>query len=84
MRHSFYSYSEINCNLSRKRRFYTIILPLSDIALEKQCIELCEKQNLPWKDVNAISNEYIVHKHTLRDRTEVIAERNEQLKRKQR
>ena len=36
------------------------------------------------KDVNATSNEFIIHKHTLRDRTEVIAERNEQLKRKQR
>jgi len=48
-------------------------------------MELCQKQNLPWKDVNASSNEYIVHKHRLRDRTEVITERNEQLqKRKQR
>ncbi|MGR4030333.1 DUF309 domain-containing protein, partial [Bacillus sp. ZZQ-131] len=53
--------------------------------LEKQCIELCKKQNLSWKDLNAIPSEYIIHKHTLRDRTEVITERNEQLqKRKQR
>ena len=37
------------------------------------------------ENVNATSNEFIIHKHTLRDRTEVIAERNEQLqKRKQR
>lgn len=72
-------------SIQKKEGFTPLFLPLSDIALEKQCIELCEKQNLPWKDVNAISNEYIVHKHTLRDRTEVIAERNEQLqKRKQR
>ena len=84
MRHSFYSYSEINCNLSRKRRFYTIILPLSDIALEKQCIELCEKQNLPWKDVNAISNEYIVHKHTLRIEQKSSLNETNNYKRKQR
>ena len=42
------------------------------------------KQNLSWKDLNAIPGEYIINKHTLRDRTEVITERNEQLKRKQR
>ena len=34
--------------------------------------------------MNAISNEYIIHKHTLRDRTEVIAERNEQLQKESR
>lgn len=72
-------------SIQKKEGFTPLFLPLSDIALEKQCIELCEKQNLPWKDVNAISNEYIVHKHTLRDRTEVIAEQKRTItKRKQR
>ena len=37
------------------------------------------KQNLSWKDLNAIPGEYIINKHTMRDRTEVITERNEQL-----
>ena len=68
-----------DCNLSIKRTFCTFILPLSDSSLEKQCIELCQKQNLSWKDLNAIPGEYIINKHTLRDRTEVITERNEQL-----
>ncbi|MED0994819.1 DUF309 domain-containing protein [Bacillus mobilis] len=72
-------------SIQKEENFTPLFLPLSDAALEKHCIELCQKQNLPWKDVNASSNEYIVHKHTLRDRTEVITERNEQLqKRKQR
>ena len=71
-----------DCNLSIKRTFCTFILPLSDSSLEKQCIELCQKQNLSWKDLNAIPGEYIINKHTLRDRTEVITERNEQLQKK--
>ncbi len=58
----------------------------SDTTLEKTMRwELCPKQcAFAWKDVNAISNEYIIHKHTLRDRTEVIAERNEQLQKESR
>ena len=42
------------------------------------------KQNLSWKDLNAIPGEYIINKHTLRDRTEVITERNEQLQKESR
>uniref|UniRef100_UPI0011552444 DUF309 domain-containing protein n=1 Tax=Bacillus sp. S1-R5C1-FB TaxID=1973491 RepID=UPI0011552444 len=49
-------------SIQKKEGFKTLFLPISGIALEKQCIEICEKQKLPWKDVNAISNEYIVHK----------------------
>ena len=71
-----------DCNLSIKERFVPLFLPLSDSSLEKQCIELCQKQNLSWKDLNAIPGEYIINKHTLRDRTEVITERNEQLQKK--
>ena len=69
-----------DCNLSIKRTFLPLFLPLSDPSLEKQCIKLCQKQNLSWKDLNAIPGEYIINKHTMRDRTEVITERNEQLK----
>ncbi|MHC2835049.1 MULTISPECIES: DUF309 domain-containing protein [Bacillus] len=72
-------------SIQKEEGFTPLFLPLLDTALEKHCMELCQKKNLPWKDANASSNEYIIHKHTLRDRTEVIAERNEQLqKRKQR
>ena len=67
-------------SIQKEEGFTPLFLPLSDTTLEKHCIELCQKQNLPWKDVDATSSEYIIHKHTLRDRTEVIAERNEQLK----
>ncbi|PGA09552.1 DUF309 domain-containing protein [Bacillus mycoides] len=71
--------------IHKKEIFAPLFLPLLDVSLEKQCIQLCKKQNLSWKDVNVIPGEYIISKHTLRDRTEVISERHEQLqKRKQR
>ncbi|EJS70923.1 DUF309 domain-containing protein [Bacillus cereus] len=72
-------------SIHKKESFTPLFLPLSDASLEKHCVQLCQKQNLLWKNVNATPSEYIIHKHTLRDRTEVITERNEQLqKRKQR
>ncbi|GAB6430054.1 MULTISPECIES: DUF309 domain-containing protein [Bacillus] len=72
-------------SIQKEEHFTSLFLPLTDTALEKHCMELCQKQNLPWKDVNTTCSDYIIHKHTLRDRTEVITERNEQLqKRKQR
>ncbi|MDT3493681.1 DUF309 domain-containing protein [Bacillus toyonensis] len=72
-------------SIQKKESFVPLFLPLSNTSLEKVCMQLCQQQHLPWKDVNAAPSEYIIHKHTLRDRTEVITERNEQLqKRKQR
>jgi hypothetical protein len=72
-------------SIHKKEIFAPLFLPLLDASLEKQCIQLCKKQNLSWKDGNVIPGESIINKHTLRDRTEVISERHEQLqKRKQR
>ena len=69
-------------SIHKKEIFAPLFLPLLDVSLEKQCIQLCKKQNLSWKDVNVIPGEYIISKHTLRDRTEVISERHEQLQKK--
>lgn len=71
-------------SIQKKESFVPLFLPLSDTSLEKKCMQLCQKQNLPWKDMNATPSEYILHKHTLRDRTEVITERKEQLQKESR
>ncbi|PDM37452.1 hypothetical protein CMV37_18185, partial [Bacillus cereus] len=45
--------------------FTPLFLPLSDTTLEKVLHRIMsENKNLPWKDVNATSNEFIIHKHT--------------------
>ena len=72
-----------DCNLSIKRTFCTFIFTLIRFIVREAVHRVMSKQNLSWKDLNAIG-EYIINKHTLRDRTEVITERNEQLQRKQR
>ena len=66
-----------------KRTFLPLFYPYRSIVREA-VHKVMSKQNLSWKDLNAIPGEYIINKHTMRDRTEVITERNEQLQKKQR
>ena len=72
-------------SIQRKEPFTPIFLPFSDPSLENTCLQLCTEKMIPWKDLHSSPTDYIVHKHKLRDRRDVIVERNEQLqKRKQR
>ncbi|CAM4038924.1 hypothetical protein BAMA_09660 [Bacillus manliponensis] len=69
----------------QRQSFIPVFLPFTDAKLEEACIQLCAKQNIPWKDESYSAHEYIIDKHMLRDRSDVIKERSEQLqKRKQR
>ncbi len=47
-------------------------------------MDLCTKSGLSWKNTHLAPSEYIIHKHTLRNREPVIAERHEQLKKESR
>lgn len=72
-------------SIQAKEPFTPIFLPFSDSSLENTCRQLCTEKMIPWKDAQSLPTEHIIHKHKLRDRNAVIAERNEQLKkRKQR
>ncbi|WP_242143628.1 MULTISPECIES: DUF309 domain-containing protein [unclassified Bacillus cereus group] len=72
-------------SIQKKEGFQPLFLPFLDPTLENRCIDLCAKSGLSWKNTHLAPSEYIIHKHTLRNREHVIAERHEQLKkRKQR
>lgn len=70
----------------RNHDSYTrLFLPFADSNLENICIHLCKTKGLPWKETSSTPNEDIIHKHSRRNRKDVISERNIQLqKRKQR
>jgi uncharacterized protein len=57
-------------------------LPISDPSLLATCINKCADQGFQWGNISDLSNEGIVHRHKLRDRSSVIAERLEALKSK--
>jgi uncharacterized protein len=58
--------------------YQSMDLPIKDKALLEACQEVCEKLQLTWGKESDLSNEYLLHKHKLRDRTDVIEEREKQ------
>lgn len=56
-----------------------LMLPISDEELLERCLQSCREQNLEWGSASAMDNEALIHRHKLRDRSEVIAARAESL-----
>lgn len=54
-------------------------LPIADPDLQKAYQQACAAQNLPFARSSDMSNTYLLHKHALRDRREVLEERQRQL-----
>ncbi|WP_028399514.1 DUF309 domain-containing protein [Ectobacillus panaciterrae] len=71
-------------DMENRQPYTSMSLPIADPRLETACISLCHKRNLIWKSSSDLSNPFLLNKHTLRDRTDVIEERMRQIKRKQR
>ncbi|NQX63181.1 DUF309 domain-containing protein [Paenibacillus qinlingensis] len=59
-------------------RFEDMNLPISDPELSNLCFELCQLKGWGWQTPSLMSDEMIIHKHTRRDRSEVIEERARQ------
>ncbi|MBE4910347.1 DUF309 domain-containing protein [Bacillus luteolus] len=62
-----------------KKPYTSINLPITDNNLLTDCIQNCKKQGLQWGLTNAPTDEYIINKHKLRDRSDVIEERDRQM-----
>ncbi|WP_027407651.1 DUF309 domain-containing protein [Anoxybacteroides tepidamans] len=69
--------------IEQGKPYRSIELPISDKALLQTCLELCEKKGLFWGKESDLHNEFLLHKHARRDRSDVIAAR-EQSKQKKR
>jgi predicted metal-dependent hydrolase len=64
-------------------RFTDMNIPLTDEALERACRQACGTLGSEWLRPSDTGNTFLVDKHKLRDRTEVVAERERQKQRKQ-
>ncbi|MGG1514998.1 DUF309 domain-containing protein [Paenibacillus oryzisoli] len=53
-------------------------LPITDPGLLQQCQAICRDRGLVWEAPSSLENDSLIHKHTLRDRTDVIEERARQ------
>ncbi|MGG1550616.1 DUF309 domain-containing protein [Paenibacillus ferrarius] len=53
-------------------------LPIMDPGLLHRCQTICKDKGLVWEAPSSLENDALIHKHTLRDRTDVIEERARQ------
>jgi predicted metal-dependent hydrolase len=60
--------------------FRDLNLPITDPKLEAQCIRLCEQKKTSWLQPSPLEDTDLVHKHVLRDRTDIVHERDKQLR----
>ncbi|RIX53574.1 DUF309 domain-containing protein [Paenibacillus nanensis] len=65
-----------------KRNYADMELQLTDPALKARCAALCKERGLLWGASSPQDNEWIVHRHLKRDRTDVIAAREAALRAK--
>jgi len=60
--------------------YESIILPIIDSSLIAECRTLCQIKNYSWNSPSNLYNDEVVHRHKLRDRSDIIEERKNQLK----
>lgn len=74
--------TKLLASIQKQERYYDINLPIIDENLLKSCQAKCKEQGETWCQPSDLSNQYLVNKHSLRDRSEVIAERERQKERR--
>jgi predicted metal-dependent hydrolase len=62
--------------------FTDMDLPLTDDALLALCENACRERGLVWRQPSDSANRYLIHKHTLRDRSDVIEARQREAERR--
>ncbi|PLT34818.1 DUF309 domain-containing protein [Bacillus sp. V5-8f] len=62
-----------------KADYESIDLPLIEPALIETCKKMCVERRIPWRSKSDLANTQLVNRHSLRDRSDVIQEREHQL-----
>jgi uncharacterized protein len=62
-------------SIEQKRGFNPFHLPIDDHSLLIECKCICQEKGFKWGSNSHLSNKYIVHRHKLRDRTDIIQKR---------
>jgi predicted metal-dependent hydrolase len=57
-------------------------LPIADPALKSECEQLCRQCGFRFGQASDLTDDYLLNKHTRRDRSDVIAEREKSLQAK--
>ncbi|WP_419881253.1 DUF309 domain-containing protein [Peribacillus sp. B-H-3] len=74
--------AELNERLLQGKPYEHFVFPISDPGLINECEALCLSKGLAWCSASLLHDPFLVNKHSLRDRSEVIEERARILSRK--
>ncbi|OIK13650.1 hypothetical protein BIV59_05215 [Bacillus sp. MUM 13] len=74
--------AELHECLLQGKPYEHFVFPISDPGLIKECEALCLSKGLTWCSDSLLHDPFLVNKHSLRDRSEVIEERARILSRK--
>ncbi|MEW9669093.1 hypothetical protein [Ammoniphilus sp. 3BR4] len=69
--------------IKEEKEYTDINLVFDDPSLLESCIQECKRRGMIWQEPSSRENG-LIHRHTLRDRTEIIQAREEQKARKKR
>lgn len=61
--------------------YRSVMLPITDEALKEACLAECRRKGYTWGQ-DGVSDTFLIHKHRLRDRTDVIKEREREFERR--
>ena len=68
--------------ISAKMPYKSVTIPINDQSLLNLCKQECKKLGVIWGEGSNLENTKLIHKHSLRDRTDVILEREKELKKR--
>lgn len=71
-------YEQIELGSSYK----SIMLPIKDERLKEACRIECKRKAYTWGQPSTLTDRFLIHKHRLRDRTDVIREREKEIERR--
>ncbi len=66
------------------QKFTDLVIPLKDGDLLQHCINEASKKQIEWLRPSDLFNRELIHKHTLRDRSDVISTRLAELNKRKR
>lgn len=70
--------------VKRKEKYKSVNLPIKDEKLKEICFRYAREKGKNWGASSDLNNQFLLHKHKTRDRTDVILEREKQLEKKRR
>ncbi|MCP8966929.1 DUF309 domain-containing protein [Ectobacillus ponti] len=69
-------------DMQQDQAYTSLQLPIADPALEAQCMRRCLEKGFAWRSSSDLHNADLLHRHSRRDRSSVIAERARSLQAK--